>query len=216
MTHEIEIKLRVKDLKALRLALRRLGGRLVSAGRGRAHEWNMVFDTPEEKLRSRGELLRIRTETPAKSNSKPIRPKVEPALLTFKRPVGGRTMPQGRPPRHKVREEIEVWIGDATTLTKIFEGLGLNGWFRYEKFRTTFRLPTTQRWAKGLLLELDETPIGTFLELEGPPMAIDRAAKALGFAKRDYIVTNYLNLYRKECQRRGKRPGDMVFEERKR
>jgi len=45
----------------------------------------------------------------------------------------------------------------------------MSGWFRYEKYRTTFRLPDSNAWANGLLIELDETPIGTFVELEGPP-----------------------------------------------
>lgn len=218
MAHETEIKLHVKDLNAFRLALKSLGARLVSGATGRVHEWNVLFDTPEDDLGRRGELLRIRTETPAESNAKRARPKVEHALLTFKRPVGGEAAPGGSPsspPHHKVREEIELQVADAAALTKIFEGLGLCSWFRYEKFRTTFRLPKAQEWAEGLLIELDETPIGRFVELEGPPKAIDRAAKKLGFAKRDYIVTNYLTLYREECQRRGEKPGDMVFAKRK-
>jgi adenylate cyclase class 2 len=214
MAHEIEIKLHVKDPKELRAALKRLGAHLVSAGTKRVHEWNVVFDTVEERLRTRGELLRIRTETAAGSNSKRGGTKVKRSLLTFKRPVRGLSLPAertGGPRRHKIREEIELQVGDAKALTTIFEGLGLRGWFCYEKFRTTFRLPQSQRWAKGLLIEWDETPIGTFLELEGPPKAIDRIARELGFARRDYIVTNYLTLYREECRRRGETPRHMVF-----
>jgi len=89
--------------------------------------------------------------------------------------------------RHKVREELEAEVGDPKNLARIFEALGMAGWFRYEKYRTTFRLPTSKSWAKGLLIELDETPIGTFVELEGPADAIDRAASELGFSKRDYV-----------------------------
>ena len=87
----------------------------------------------------------------------------------------------------------------------------MRGWFQYEKFRTTFRLPASQRWAKGLLLELDETPIGVFLELEGPASAIDRAAQALGFEKRDYVLANYMDLYRQYCRSRGEESRDMLF-----
>jgi len=57
----------------------------------------------------------------------------------------------------------------------------MSGWFRYEKYRTTFRLPDSNAWANGLLIELDETPIGNLVELEGPAAAIDRAAEELGF-----------------------------------
>ncbi len=114
-----------------------------------------------------------------------------------------------------MREEFELEIKDAIALAKIFEGLGMNGWFRYEKYRTTFRLPAAIRWAQGLLIEVDETPIGTFVELEGPPAAIDRAAQDLGFDKRDYIVKNYLALYVEDCRRQGEEPKDMVFAARK-
>jgi adenylate cyclase, class 2 len=113
--------------------------------------------------------------------------------------------------RHKVREEIEVEVADATVLAKIFEGLGMRGWFQYEKYRTTFRLAASSSWAKGLLIELDETPIGTFVELEGPPAAIDRAAEELGHQRRDYVLKNYLALYVAECRRLGQEPRDMVF-----
>ena len=217
MAHETEIKLHVKDLSAFRRALRKLGARAISGWTGHVHEWNVLFDTPQKELAGRDELLRIRTETPKRSNSKRPRPKAERVLLTFKRPIGGEqteTDSSRRPPQHKIREEIELQVANARALTKIFEGLGLCGWFRYEKIRTTFRLPAARGWAKGLLIELDETPIGIFVELEGPPKAIDRAAKKLGFAKQDYIVTNYLSLYREEYRRRGEEPGDMVFQKR--
>ena len=87
--------------------------------------------------------------------------------------------------------------------------------FHYEKYRTTFALSATKTWAKGLLIELDETPIGIFMELEGPPKAIDQAAKELGYSKKDYILTNYVSLFAEECRRRGKMMGDMVFQKRK-
>ncbi|PYU67491.1 MAG: hypothetical protein DMG49_18475, partial [Acidobacteria bacterium] len=84
-----------------------------------------------------------------------------------------------------------------------------------EKYRTTFRLPASKAWAKGLLIELDETPIGTFVELEGPAAAIDRAAEELGFSKRDYVLKNYLWLYMEDCRRKGLQPSHMVFPDRK-
>jgi adenylate cyclase class 2 len=116
---------------------------------------------------------------------------------------------------YKVREEIEVEVAEAGNLARIFEGLGMSGWFRYEKYRTTFRMPASKAWARGLLIELDETPIGTFVELEGPAAAIDRAAEELGFSKRDYVLKNYLRLYMEECRRKGREPSHMVFPNRK-
>jgi adenylate cyclase, class 2 len=218
MAHETEIKLHVKDLDGFRRALRKMGARPVLSGLGRVHEWNVVFDTPEKELAGRRELLRIRTEATGRSNSKRAGAKVKRMLLTYKRPIErppSEVAAPTRPPRHKRLEEIELVVADAGALTKIFAGLGLRGWFCYEKFRSTFSLPTSRGWAKGLLIELDETPIGTFVELEGPARAIDRAAMELGFTKQDYIVANYLSLYREACRGRGEEPGDMLFRKRK-
>jgi adenylate cyclase class 2 len=122
----------------------------------------------------------------------------------------------GKKERHKVREEIELEVSDEKALARIFEGLGMRGWFQYEKFRTTFRLPASRAWAKGLVIELDETPIGIFLELEGPAGAIDQAAQALGFETKDYILANYMVLYREHCRSRGEEPSNMLFAKKRR
>jgi adenylate cyclase class IV len=55
------------------------------------------------------------------------------------------------------------------------ELLGFRPGFRYEKYRASFRLP-------NLHVDLDETPAGNFLELEGSPKAIERVAHALGYS----------------------------------
>ncbi|MGA2097002.1 MAG: class IV adenylate cyclase [Candidatus Acidiferrum sp.] len=220
MAQEIEIKLKITEAKAFRLKLKHLGAELVGTGSGRVHEWNVLFDTPERALAKNGQLLRIRTETlqpktkrRRTNSSRPGKP--QRFLLTFKRPIAETSAPANparQPNRHKVREELELEVTSAIDLARIFEGLGMKGWFRYEKYRTTFRLPASVRWAKGLLIELDETCIGTFVELEGPAEAIDRAAKKLGYSTRDYILQNYLSLYFEDCRQRGQKPGDMVFE----
>jgi adenylate cyclase class 2 len=198
----------------LKRVLKRLGARPVGQGSGRVHEWNVIFDTPEGGLAKHGQLLRIRIETPEAKSKKAKQAAGQRTMLTFKRPlgVGAPASPGVQNSRHhKVREEIEMEVADATVLATIFEGLGMRGWFRYEKYRTTFRLPGSASWAKGLLIELDETPIGTFVELEGPAAAIDRAAHELGYSRRDYVLKNYLVLYVEECRRQGKEPKDMVF-----
>ena len=203
---ETEIKLKIEDVKALRRRLKQLGARPVTARQARVHEENVIFDTPQGGLAKHGQLLRIRTETPqGPGKARKAKPRV---LLTFKRPVPAEHPSDGF---HKVREEIEMEVTDAATLTTIFEGLGIKGWFRYEKYRTTFQLPASKAWARGLLIELDETPIGTFIELEGPAAAIDRAAQELGYSKRHYVLKNYLILYVEECRRRGEQPVHMVF-----
>jgi adenylate cyclase, class 2 len=207
MANEREIKLKVENEKALKKVLTRLGAKPVSAGAGRVHEWNVIFDTPQGGLAKHGQLLRIRRETPV--DNKKGEPRI---LLTFKKPaVAAENDGHG----HKVREEIETEVRDETALRGIFEGLGMSGWFSYEKYRTTMKFPASAKWAKGLLIELDETPLGTFLELEGPAEAIDQAADKLGFSKKEYIVKSYLAMYLDECRRKGESPRDMVFEKKK-
>ena len=216
MAQETEIKLKISDQRALLRQLKKLGARPVGDGSGRVHQDNIIFDTPQGGLAKHGQLLRIRTETPESGNHKKSPETLKTFLLTFKRPISNpassasQTIPKAR---HKVREELELSIGDARAMSAIFEALGMNGWFRYEKYRTTFRLPGSQSWARGLLIELDETPIGTFVELEGPAAAIDRAAAELGFSRRDYILKNYLVLYIEDCKKRGEEPRQMISPE---
>jgi adenylate cyclase, class 2 len=214
MARETEIKLRIADVEAFHRALRRIGACRVGAGNGRVHEENVIFDTPASQLANRGQLLRIRTETPDANAEQHTKTSKKRVLLTFKQP-----MPESMDTLtefafegpYKIRDEIELEVADAANLTRIFEGLGMQGWFRYEKYRTTFQLPDSEAWAKGLLIELDETPIGTFVELEGPITAIDRAAEALGHSKRDYVQKNYLALYQEDCRRKGQKPTHMLF-----
>jgi adenylate cyclase class IV len=222
MPQETEIKLKIKNSQALKRQLKRLGAKPKLRGTGKVHEMNLLFDSADGRLAKHGQLLRIRTETqePAKSK-KPRPPKLEQRIvLTFKTPpdesatANSTANPAEILPAHgryKVREEVELVVSDSGSMRKIFEGLGLNGWFRYEKYRTTYELPARYKWAKGLLIEVDEVPIGTFVELEGPVPAIDRAAKELGFAPKDYITKNYLVLYLDECRAKGQQPGDMLF-----
>jgi adenylate cyclase class 2 len=218
LAQETEIKLRISDTRALLRQLKRLGARPVGGGTGRVHQENVIFDTPQGGLAKHGQLLRIRTETPGSKRIKNSPPLKRKFVLTFKHPIEKpfESGPQDSSKAiHKVREELELEITDAAALSKIFQGLGMSGWFRYEKYRTTLRLPASQNWARGLLIELDETPIGAFVELEGPAEAIDRAAGQLGFSKRDYILKNYLVLYIEDCRKKGEEPRHMVFPEKK-
>ena len=216
MAMETEIKLAIADGKRLARGLKRLGARPANAKCPRVHEMNLLFDTPDGGLAKHGQLLRIRTEYPANRKRTVKQKGAARTLLTFKSPPEQLAIGEIRPSggrRHKVREEIETVLADGETVKRIFEGLGLRGWFRYEKFRTTYVLPGRHGWAKGLLIEVDETPIGTFVELEGPGEAIDRMARELGYSQRDYVLKNYLVLYLEECKRAGRQPTHMIFRE---
>lgn len=226
MARETEIKLKITDRKAFERHLKRLGARTVNPGSGRVHETNIIFDTPQGGLAKHGQLLRIRTEAlDTKTGRFRAKTPTIRYILTFKSPPEHLVAPvaPGATPastavaaiesgrRHKIREEIELEVTNAPALQRIFEGLGMRGWFRYEKVRTTYVLSPRLKWARGLLVELDETPIGTYVELEGPGEAIDRAALELGFTSRDYILKNYLVLYLEDCRQRGIEPGNMLF-----
>jgi len=209
-THrEIEVKLRVADAAALRRKLAKVGAK--AAGSGRVHEMNTVFDTPDGGLAKHGQLLRIRVMEGGKGSrgGKGGRGKdAQRAVLTFK---GASERVEGDAGRYKVREEKEVELTDPEGLREILEALGLRGWFRYEKYRTTYRFPAKEKWAVGLEVMLDETPIGSFVELEGPRETIDRAADLLGFKRGEYITKSYLKLYLEDCRRRGVEARDMLF-----
>jgi adenylate cyclase, class 2 len=220
---EIEVKLRVSDRRALLGQLARQKARLE---RARVHEMNTLYDTPEGTLARNGQLLRIRVERPAgKAGNGARSPRratgAGSALLTYKGPQrgGGR---EGGPvrQRYKVREEREVRIGDPEALASVLEAIGLRGWFRYEKYRTSYRLPGLPR----LKVEMDETPIGDFLELEGDRGAIDSAAARLGFGPADFISLSYGALFREWADRAagdrsepvpGDGLGDMLFRKRR-
>lgn len=193
---EIEIKLPVADTTEM---LRRLR-RLATPFRGRVFEQNTLYDTPDSAFRRAGYLLRIRLETPAPAG-RHKRGKAR-GVLTVKFP----TLPaeRARPSRYKERAERELIIRNPRRWPVLLRSLGLRPSFRYEKYRTTFRLPS-------LYLDLDETPAEVFLELEGVAAAIDRAAKALGFTPRDYFRGTYWDVYAADCRKRGRAVRNMVF-----
>ena len=208
---EIEIKLQVPSIDAPRRRLKQLHARKITP---RTHESNTLYDTPKSDLRRRGQMIRIRIERSSSSRRGQAPKAKAPAILTYKGP--SRTRPNSEAMARgasaakyfKVRNEAEVSFNGADQLEAILRAFGLHPVFRYEKFRTTYVLPSI----RGLKIELDETPIGTYLELEGHVVGINRAARLLGYTKRDYITGTYGSLYLADCRRRGRKPGDMLFQ----
>lgn len=179
---EVEIKLEVESAPAARRLLRRAGFGVSSR---RAFESNTVFDTPPGELRAGRMLLRLR-ETAGKVKT------------TYKGP------PEDGP--HKSREELETEVASARAFGAILNRLGFHPTFRYEKYRAEYRRPGSSGIAT-----VDETPIGTYLELEGSPRWIDRTAKELGFPPEKYITGSYGTLYVEWCRRHKVKPGNMIF-----
>jgi adenylate cyclase class 2 len=179
---EVEVKIAVPGAAAARKLIRQAGFGIYVA---RVFEANVLYDMPDLRLRNQGKLVRLREA--GKSFT-----------LTYKG--------LAEDTRHKVREEVETKLEKPDAIRRVFEELGLKPVFRYEKYRTEFSSDD----AKGVIT-LDETPIGIFLEIEGPPRWIDRTAKQLGFTADDYIIESYGALYQKYCAECGITPSDMVF-----
>lgn len=186
--HETEIKLAVKDPAEIRRRFAELGFRLV---RARHFESNDLFDFPDLRLRKSRRIIRLRFTG-------------DQCLLTYK----------GAPLRsrdYKIRREIETHVEDGQHLREILLLLGLGEVFRYEKFRTVYAPPGKGDVAEALQVVLDETPIGNYLELEGPQRWIDVVARLLEYSRREYITDSYAALYRKRCQTEHKTLGNMIF-----
>jgi adenylate cyclase, class 2 len=174
---ESEIKLRVPEAAAARETLARIGATIRLP---RHFEDNLLFDDARGTLRAAGRIVRLRRRDPGE------------ALVTYK---GPKKVVEGI----RTREEVESSIGDATALEAILAGLGLRPTFRYQKYR--------ESWAwRDAEIVVDETPIGTYLEIEGPLATIHAAARALGFDQDDYITESYIGLFLASG-----RTGDMVF-----
>lgn len=172
--------------------LRDLARRLRAAGfrlvTRRTHEMNTLYDLPGEVLRARHELLRIRKYGSGWT-------------LTYKKGT--------KRARHSSRVELETTVADGKKLDAILRGLGYAPSFRYEKIRA--------EWTddKGHVV-VDETPIGKFCEIEGPPRWIDATAKHLGVGQAEYITKNYATLFADWKQESGSSVEEMTFHATKR
>ncbi len=184
---EVEIKLRIEEGTDPVAATIGLGAHLVHP---RELEDNQLYDFPDFSLKTRGAMLRVRLQGRG-------------STLTYKE---GSRVENGV----KVREEMEVPLGatgvEAGEMTAaILLKLGMRPLFRYQKYRTVYDLA-------GLIVTIDETPIGTYFELEGPKPLIDDAATRLGYKASDYIVKSYFALHQEYLKARGLPLKDMLFD----
>ena len=60
----------------------------------------------------------------------------------------------------------------------------------------------SSRWTT-CIVAIDETPVGTFVEIEGGERGIDRVARALGRGPADYVLDSYRGLFVQHCEQRG-------------
>ena len=152
--------------------------------RGRRLQEDALLDTAERSLCDRACALRIRMESGQ-------------GRITFKGPLQESVM--------KLRDELETIVGDGILLIRIFEELGFTVWFRYEKYREEFS-------HEDVIVAIDETPVGVFVEIEGSERGIAATAAAMGRGPDDYILDSYRGLFLTHREARGLTGTDMVFD----
>jgi adenylate cyclase class 2 len=181
MANEVEIKFVIHNLDGLRKRLREVGFHEETPP---THEFNTLYDHLG-RMRSQGEVLRIRKYG-------------DTWTVTHKS--------KGKDAKHKTRTELETSVKDGEMLDQIFQAIGYEPRFRYEKFRS--------EWSDGQgHVVLDETPIGTLGEIEGAPDWIDRIADLLGIKESDYINKSYAELFRDWTRQNKSKAQNMTFKE---
>ena len=148
-------------------------------------ERNLRFDDNTGKLSRTAQVLRLRDNG-------------ETAVLTYK---SDKNSSSGIADR----EEIETVVDDLERTRLILERLGFFVDFIYEKFRSIYSLAET-----GIFL--DHTPIGDFIEIEGPDEeAIRNTAELLGLDWETRSGKSYRSLFTKWKNETDYPGRDMVF-----
>ena len=190
---EIELKFPVPDPEALQTRLPQLGFQLATP---RTFEHNTLYDTPNRDLRARRRILRLRQYGSL-------------STLTHKR------LPDQQDPvdttRYKIRIENETTIGNREAMAEIFLQLGFTPAFTYEKYRTEWSHSADFDITAHLVL--DETPIGTYAELEGPTDWIDRTLVDLNVDPATSLTDSYGKLFLDWKQRTGSPAEHLTFAE---
>jgi adenylate cyclase, class 2 len=151
---------------------------------------DLLFDLLSGALKQSDQILRLRRVLwPGRERH---------AMVTYKGPATREV--------YKSREEIEFNVSDPDAFILVLERLGYHPGFRYQKYRIEFTAP-----GQPGIITLDETPIGVYLELEGPQHWIDSAAERMGFRITQFLNISYAALYRNYRQQHPEAPANMVF-----
>jgi adenylate cyclase class 2 len=180
---EIEVKIALASAAKGRALVKAGGFRVLHR---RVFEQNIVLDDEQGSVKARNLLLRVRTAG-----------RIVTCTFKGKESAG----------IHKRRVEREFRASDLEECLALFQGIGFEPSLRYEKYRTEYI-----RGEEPGHATLDETPIGVFMELEGPSQWIDRTAKSLGFSRDDYIGLSYSRLFAAWCAEHGVESQNMSFD----
>ncbi len=181
---EEEIKIPCESPDAVRAALDRLGARCTARSR---REVNVLFDTAAGAIAAAGRALRLR--------------QVDGRwILTLKGPAIWRGPV-------KIREELETSVGDGDTFSTILDRLGFRPVIRYEKDRETWRLGTAE-------IVIDHTPMGDFVEIEGPHESLAGLTTNLGLDPARAVRASYVSLWAQYRRQHPELdlPRDMTFD----
>ncbi len=188
MSIENEVKVRVDSVEEFLARLRQLGP-VESAQRH--FEDNFILDDAQHSLASRRSLIRVRTTAHG-------------SWLTFKGPPQEAAL-------FKRREELETCLGDGIAALAILRRTGLRVTFRYQKYRREFRVAGGPGCREDIHVALDETPIGVFVEFEGPPAGIKTVARRMAISEARFLRDSYASLYIQYCAERGQAVRHMTF-----
>ena len=176
---EIEAKLRVESHDPIRKHIDAAGAQYL----GKVLETNEIFDSVDGSLRRRGCGLRVRATVDERTGGRAV-------TMTFKGPVMSGAF--------KSREEQEVDVNDADTVSRILTGLGFVRILWFEKRRESWHLDDCR-------IELDEPPhIGLFVEIEGPDERTIAAVQSkLGLEGVAHEPASYVRMLSLYCDHNG-------------
>ncbi|MBW2192187.1 MAG: class IV adenylate cyclase [Deltaproteobacteria bacterium] len=161
---EIEVKFYLSDPVTIRNRIIDL----CAQSMGRVFETNIRFEDAGKTLIQNRSLLRLRWDTRA--------------TLTFK------SEPSVKDNQFKTLRELEVEVGDFSTIRRILSNLGFHEEQTYEKWREMLVFDGTK-------FCMDSLPFGDFLEIEGEAEDIRHLSSVIDLKWEKRILLNYLEMF---------------------
>ena len=179
---ELEVKFAIGSVEDILLSIRSLGA---APEQPTQFERNIRWDDPHGTLTKTHQVLRLRDNGGT-------------AVLTYKA--------ENKNDKNLAdREEIETVVTNFENTRLILERLSYEIVFIYEKYRSIYRLNDTE-------LFVDHTPIGDYIEIEGPDdEAIRRSAELLGLDWEKRISKSYHTLFAEWKKQTASSGRDMIF-----
>lgn len=170
---ETEVKFRVKNFGGIVKKLKKMGAVLDWRGL----EASYYFDTPDNKLKTKKQNLRLRKWS-GHSNT-----------LTLKIP------PRKNHKKYKVQNEYQIEINNIKTAADILKNLGFVECLRYKKYRQHWKI-------KGASIELDAMDGRRFVEIEASENKINELAEVFNLDWNLATTKSYVSILRRKPARR--------------